>query len=152
MGSPLDKYTRGRLLGSGSYGTATLFTTRESKKVVIKEIDLKAMSPSDIKAAEGEVKVGAPADTSREVAGTPAVPARTDREAACCGARRAGSQCRGCCTAVAPATWLVCKCWRRAQVLQMLHNSNIVSCVESFRHQGKLCIVMDYCSEGGWLP
>ena len=30
----------------------------------------------------------------------------------------------------------------------MLHNSNIVSCVESFRHQGKLCIVMDYCSEG----
>ena len=34
------------------------------------------------------------------------------------------------------------------QVLQMLHNSNIVSCIESFRHQGKLCIVMDYCSEG----
>ena len=57
MGSLLEKYTRGKLLGSGSYGTATLFTTRDGKKVVIKEIDLKAMSPNDIKAAEGEVKV-----------------------------------------------------------------------------------------------
>lgn len=34
------------------------------------------------------------------------------------------------------------------QVLLMLNHSNIVSCVESFRAQGKLCIVMDFCSEG----
>ena len=57
MAGQLDKYTRGKLLGQGSYGTATLFTTRDSKKVVIKEIDLSKMSPADVKAAEGEVKV-----------------------------------------------------------------------------------------------
>ena len=34
------------------------------------------------------------------------------------------------------------------QVLLMLNHTNIVSCVESFRAAGKLCIVMDYCSEG----
>ena len=57
MASPFDKYVRGKLLGAGSYGTATLFTTRDGKKVVIKEIDLSKLSPTDVKAAEGEVKV-----------------------------------------------------------------------------------------------
>ena len=57
MASPYDKYARGKLLGAGSYGTATLFSTRDGKKVVIKEIDLSKLSPTDVKAAEGEVKV-----------------------------------------------------------------------------------------------
>ena len=142
MSNPLDKYSRGKLLGSGSYGTATLFTTRDGKKVVIKEIDLKAMSPSDVKAAEGEVKV-------RLVS----MPAKQQRMVCCPAPSRpvAGRQLStGCytlsCTSLGQS--LVHTLCLGVQVLQMLHNSNIVSCIESFRHQGKLCIVMDYCSEG----
>ena len=53
----MDKYTRVKLLGSGSYGTATLFTTKDGKRVVIKEIDIRSMPPSECKAAEQEAKV-----------------------------------------------------------------------------------------------
>ena len=53
----MEKYTRVKLLGSGSYGTATLFTTKEGKRVVIKEIDIRSMPPSECKAAEQEAKV-----------------------------------------------------------------------------------------------
>lgn len=34
------------------------------------------------------------------------------------------------------------------QVLKALNHPNIVRCVECFTHQSKLCIVMDWCSEG----
>ena len=34
------------------------------------------------------------------------------------------------------------------QVLQALHHPNVVSCKEAFVTAGKLCILMDYCSEG----
>lgn len=34
------------------------------------------------------------------------------------------------------------------QVLQALHHPNVVSCKEAFVSGGKLCILMDYCSEG----
>lgn len=34
------------------------------------------------------------------------------------------------------------------QVLQALHHPNVVSCKEAFISTGKLCILMDYCSEG----
>jgi len=34
------------------------------------------------------------------------------------------------------------------QLLKALKHPNIVSCKESFIEDGKLCIVMDYCSEG----
>lgn len=34
------------------------------------------------------------------------------------------------------------------QVLQALHHPNVVSCKEAFVTGGKLCILMDYCSEG----
>ena len=34
------------------------------------------------------------------------------------------------------------------QVLQALHHPNVVSCKEAFVSSGKLCILMDYCSEG----
>jgi serine/threonine protein kinase len=37
---------------------------------------------------------------------------------------------------------------RLAQLLMALKHPNIVSCKECFVHQSKLCIVMDYCSEG----
>ena len=53
----MEKYTRVKLLGSGSYGTATLFTTKDGKRVVIKEIDIRSMPPSECKAAEQEAKV-----------------------------------------------------------------------------------------------
>lgn len=38
------------------------------------------------------------------------------------------------------------------QVLQALHHPNVVSCKEAFVTGGKLCILMDYCSEGELLP
>lgn len=37
------------------------------------------------------------------------------------------------------------------QVLQALHHPNVVSCKEAFVSAGKLCILMDYCSEGEYL-
>lgn len=37
------------------------------------------------------------------------------------------------------------------QVLQALHHPNVVSCKEAFVTGGKLCILMDYCSEGEFL-
>jgi serine/threonine protein kinase len=38
------------------------------------------------------------------------------------------------------------------QVLQALHHPNVVSCKEAFVSGGKLCILMDYCSEGYCKP
>ena len=38
------------------------------------------------------------------------------------------------------------------QVLQALHHPNVVSCKEAFVTGGKLCILMDYCSEGYCKP
>lgn len=120
----MEKYTRVKLLGSGSYGTATLFTTKDGKKVVIKEIDIRTMPPQECKAAEQEAKVSW---SSRAFGGARAVNT----------------------TSYPPlGTVLTAACI--LQVLLMLNHSNIVSCVESFRHQGKLCIVMDFCSEGEW--
>ncbi|DBB05985.1 TPA: hypothetical protein ACH3X3_009975 [Trebouxia sp. C0006] len=37
---------------------------------------------------------------------------------------------------------------QEAKVLQALHHPNVVSCKEAFVTGGKLCILMDYCSEG----
>ncbi len=36
----------------------------------------------------------------------------------------------------------------RPQLLMALSHPNIVRCLECFTHQSKLCIVMDWCSEG----
>lgn len=44
-----------------------------------------------------------------------------------------------------PTTRHVTDC---AQLLMALNHPNIVRCVECFTFNNKLCIVMDYCSEG----
>ena len=115
----MDKYTRVKLLGSGSYGTATLFTTKDGKRVVIKEIDIRSMPPSECKAAEQEAKV------HLCLSQLALRPLRAQSEF-----RNERSLCLS------------------GQVLLMLNHPNIVGCLESFRAQGKLCIVMDFCSEG----
>ncbi len=39
-------------------------------------------------------------------------------------------------------------CSSCAQLLMALKHPNIVRCIECFTAQSKLCIVMDWCSEG----
>eukprot|EP00198_Chlamydomonas_reinhardtii_P011003 XP_001700340.1 predicted protein [Chlamydomonas reinhardtii] len=39
---------------------------------------------------------------------------------------------------------------QEAKLLMALNHPNIVRCIECFTHMNKLCIVMDWCSEGKW--
>ncbi|KAK9822923.1 hypothetical protein WJX74_005108 [Apatococcus lobatus] len=86
----MERYTKGRLLGRGSYGSAYLATdVNDGKEYVIKEIDITRMP-------------------------------RQEREVAA----------------------------QEAQVLKSFNHPNVVRCKETFTDSGKLCIVMEYCSEG----
>jgi NIMA (never in mitosis gene a)-related kinase 1/4/5 len=55
-----DKYTKGQVLGQGSFGRAILVTRKsDGKKFVMKEIDVSRMPRAEKEAAMQEVKVRA---------------------------------------------------------------------------------------------
>jgi NIMA (never in mitosis gene a)-related kinase len=54
----MEKYTKGKLLGKGSYGSAVLYTSKETgKNYVIKEIDISRMPKAERDSSEQEAKV-----------------------------------------------------------------------------------------------
>ncbi|WIA14899.1 hypothetical protein OEZ85_001614 [Tetradesmus obliquus] len=86
----MENYSKGKLLGKGSFGSAWLCTSKlDAKNYVIKEVDISRMPRAERESAEQEAKL-----------------------------------------------------------LLALKHPNIVRCKECFTSGSKLCIVMDWCSEG----
>jgi NIMA (never in mitosis gene a)-related kinase len=55
----MDNYSKGKLLGKGSFGSAWLCTSKlDAKNYVIKEVDISRMPRAEREAAEQEAKVG----------------------------------------------------------------------------------------------
>ena len=53
-----DRYTKGQMLGKGSFGAAYLVTCKaDGQKYVLKEIDVSRMQRTEREAAEQEAKV-----------------------------------------------------------------------------------------------
>jgi hypothetical protein len=78
----MQNYTRGRLLGKGSYGSAFLCNNHaDGRSYVIKEIDISRMPKAERESAEQEAKVKAYAclDTRRSAPG--GAPGRAARRA-----------------------------------------------------------------------
>lgn len=54
----MENYSKGKLLGKGSFGSAWLCTsTLDAKNYVIKEVDISRMPRAEREAAEQEAKV-----------------------------------------------------------------------------------------------
>ena len=115
----MDAYIRGKVLGKGSFGSAILVQSKkDGKNYVIKEIDISKMPASERESSKQEAQV------------------RT-RYSACWLIDINIHEIK---TAYCP------KC--KPQLLMALKHPNIVRCLECFTHANKLCIVMDWCSEG----
>lgn len=144
MSSGYDKYVRGKVLGKGSFGQAVLVTRKsDGKNFVIKEIDISRMPKVERDAAEQEAKVRIkPPAQAQSFCIKNCTSIDQDllvmRRARCVSA----SKVQGVLVTLASALCL--------QLLMALNHPNIVRCLECFTHQSKLCIVMDWCSEGGW--
>jgi NIMA (never in mitosis gene a)-related kinase len=54
----MENYSKGKLLGKGSFGSAWLCTSKlDAKNYVIKEVDISRMPRAEREAAEQEAKV-----------------------------------------------------------------------------------------------
>ena len=112
----MDRYTKGKLLGKGSYGSAYLATdVNDGKDYVIKEIDVSRMPRQEREVAAQEAQVL----TRHQVRSISTV----------CQNKRTSDL-------------------FHVQVLKSLNHPNVVRCKETFTDSGRLCIVMEYCSEG----
>lgn len=153
----MEKYRKGQVLGQGSFGKAIkVRNVHDGKDYVIKEIDISRMPRGERQAAELEAKVSLHRSPPR---------GRVPRHPSLVTAPRSGSWMqppfsRGMtvpfitrslrdfisgarlrarkCPECDAQPWATPPPFSRPQVLLSLGHPNIVSCVESFTHQGKV--------------
>eukprot|EP00882_Tetradesmus_deserticola_P031878 GHRQ01036057.1.p1 GENE.GHRQ01036057.1~~GHRQ01036057.1.p1 ORF type:complete len:156 (+),score=22.39 GHRQ01036057.1:430-897(+) len=133
----MENYSKGKLLGKGSFGSAWLCTSAlDAKNYVIKEVDISRMPRAEREAAEQEAKVRNLLACQRQYNRRVLPPRCHANKHPLPGAR--GKHIIG--------QWLL-SC-TVLQLLLALKHPNIVRCKECFPSGSKLCIVMDWCSEG----